>query len=337
MATKVLVTLEEFLARLDQAIGGISGDTSSSIAELEGRLDAVETKNTSQDSAISTAQSTASDAKTIALGRSRAISYESNAAANTALAAMSNTELKVGDNIYIGTVGVPDWYVAEVLSAKGSNTLPTSGSAFNDSYSIGYYKLYQLETEKVDLTNYVQKSEAIKSITYSSSTKRITITLANNTTSTIDLSTLASLTEVDTKITTAKAEVKPTQGSLASNILTVKNAAGTTLFTADLSGLSIPDADFEVKGKVRLIKQTDVSGGTLSPSMLESEDYKAISPKAIFTRADTKYATTDAFLELNSTVGGHTTRLNALENELIEVTVSDGLTTEGLVNLTIPD
>ena len=318
MATQILPSLNEVVKMIENAVSGISGDTTASIAELEQKITAVETKNTSQDTAISTAQTTANEAKTIALGRSRAISYADNSDANTAITAMSNTELRVGDNIYIGTVGVPDWYVAEVLSAKGGQTLPTSGTAFADSYSIGYYKLYQLETEKVDLTNYVQKSEAIKSITYSTTTKKITITLANNSTSTIDLSTLASLTEVDTKITAAKAEVKPTQGSLASNILTVKNAAGTTLFTADLSGLSIPNATASTAGKTKLYKSTDTVSN--SESKVVALDDGAISGKV----AALAFPTKTAFNTLNGTVNEHTSDINDIKNNTLTVRAEDG-------------
>lgn len=321
--TKIIWTGQETAAYVDDKISKISGDTSSSIGDLEGRVSAVESKNTTQDTNISNAQKRADDAYTLAQGRSRAIAYADNASANTALAAMNNSTLRVGDNIYIGSVGVPDWYIAEVLSSKGSDTLPTSGNAFNDTYSIGYYKLYQLETEKVDLTNYATKSEAIKSITQSGGV--ITITFANGTTTTVDLKTaFYTESEVDSKITSAKTEAKPTQATFSGNTLTVKNASGTTLFTVSLASLSISDATFSVKGKVNLIKQSDVTAGTISSSALDSEDTKTATPKAIITRTDAKYPTQSAFNSLNTTVANHSADINDIKNNTITVRFEDG-------------
>lgn len=57
---------------------------------------------------------------------------------------------KVGNNLYIVDVGVPDWWIAEVLDT------PDSETGF-------YYKIAQLETQKVDLTNIESDIDTLQS------------------------------------------------------------------------------------------------------------------------------------------------------------------------------
>lgn len=95
--------------------------------------------------AVSTAQSTADTAKSIAEGRAKAVSFATVAAMKTALAAASATEYKVGDNLFIVATDVPDYWVSKVNATQSGD--------------YGYYEVSELETQKVDLTDYQTKTD----------------------------------------------------------------------------------------------------------------------------------------------------------------------------------
>ena len=92
----------------------------------------------------------------IAKGRNQALAYNSYSEMITALNGMTKDELKRGQNIYIGTVGVPDLWVYGVETTKSTYTY-TNDTTFvnglnnNVTVQVGYYKLAQLETQKVDV------------------------------------------------------------------------------------------------------------------------------------------------------------------------------------------
>lgn len=83
----------------------------------------------------------AEKAQSIAKGRNQAHVFSTTEAMKTWLSDAENKgKYNVGDNLYIVEVDVPDWWISEVLSEVDAET----------GY---YYKIAQLETQKVDLTN----------------------------------------------------------------------------------------------------------------------------------------------------------------------------------------
>ena len=96
-------------------------------------------------------------ATNIAKGRNQALVYSTYADMVAALNTMQNDELKVGQNIYIGSVGVPDIWIYKV-SEDSTEYVYVSDEAIieavesNVSLQIGYYEIAFLETQKVDLT-----------------------------------------------------------------------------------------------------------------------------------------------------------------------------------------
>lgn len=120
---------------------------------------------------VSTAQQKADDAYALAEGRENATSYTNYQAMVAALNAESSAILKVGDNIYVETVGVPDLWVSDVLDSKVSYTY-TSDQAIVDALNnpsigyinIGWYRLSELETAKVDLSGYAKKTTTVTGI-----------------------------------------------------------------------------------------------------------------------------------------------------------------------------
>lgn len=98
------------------------------------------------------ANATADEAKAIAQGSQRAIGFATLQAAITALNGYSNTQLKVGDNVYIVETGVPDLWVAAVEQNSVAYNY-TTNDAFNDDLventlvQVGYYKFAYLESD----------------------------------------------------------------------------------------------------------------------------------------------------------------------------------------------
>lgn len=114
-----------------------------------------ETAENNANSAVDTANAanaTADEAKAIAQGSQRAIGFATLQAAITALNGYSNTQLKVGDNVYIVETGVPDLWVAAVEQNSVAYNY-TTNDAFNDDLventlvQVGYYKFAYLESD----------------------------------------------------------------------------------------------------------------------------------------------------------------------------------------------
>ena len=114
-----------------------------------------QTAETNANSAVdkaNAANATADEAKAIAQGSQRAIGFATLQAAITALNGYSNTQLKVGDNVYIVETGVPDLWVAAVEQNSVAYNY-TTNDAFNDDLvkntlvQVGYYKFAYLESD----------------------------------------------------------------------------------------------------------------------------------------------------------------------------------------------
>ena len=135
-----------------KATADASGNTITSTYATKSELSAVET--------------TANTAKSIAEGRARAASFQNYQAMVTALNAAASTEFKIGDNIYIQAKNVPDLWIYSVESTTSTYTYTTDDALVAAIQSagfiqIGFYKVAVLETEKVDLTNYVPATRTV--------------------------------------------------------------------------------------------------------------------------------------------------------------------------------
>lgn len=92
-------------------------------------------------------------------GANKAVSYGNYSTMITALNNLPKDAYKVGQNIMIVTLNVPDLWVSEVATStvgySCSNDAAFINSLKTDGYvQVGYYKLSMLETQKVDLTAY---------------------------------------------------------------------------------------------------------------------------------------------------------------------------------------
>lgn len=127
----------------------------SAVATANEAKTTAQTAENNANSAVDTANAanaTADEAKAIAQGSQRAIGFATLQAAITALNGYSNTQLKVGDNVYIVETGVPDLWVAAVEQNSVSYNY-TTNDAFNDDLventlvQVGYYKFAYLESD----------------------------------------------------------------------------------------------------------------------------------------------------------------------------------------------
>lgn len=136
-------SLEDSISSVNSNIGVLSNLTTTEKSNLVGAINEVDS---------------------IALGANQAVSYASISTMVTAFNALDDDVYRVGQNIYIVTTDVPDLWVSSIESTSSTYTYTTdsaftSALATNGYVQVGYYKLSALETQKVDLTNYYNKTE----------------------------------------------------------------------------------------------------------------------------------------------------------------------------------
>lgn len=100
----------------------------------------------------------------IAKGANQSLSYASYSAMITAFNALANNVYKAGQNVLIVTLEVPDLWISGIESTSSTYTYTTDEAfktalATNGYVQVGYYKLSALETQKVDLTDYVKNTD----------------------------------------------------------------------------------------------------------------------------------------------------------------------------------
>lgn len=109
---------------------------------------------------ISEADSKLSNVESIAKGAQQAVSFENYNSLINSFNTLSNDIYKIGQNILIVTLNVPDLWISEVLGESVTYTYTSDADLVdtinNNGYvQIGYYKLSALETGKVNIENMV--------------------------------------------------------------------------------------------------------------------------------------------------------------------------------------
>lgn len=116
-----------------------------------------------------TANNTANTAKSIAEGANQALSYANYQAMITAFNSLADDVYRIGQNVMIVTLNVPDLWISEIEQTSEAYTY-TTDEAFttllqtNGYVKVGYYRLSPLETQKVDLTDYYTKEDTVSKI-----------------------------------------------------------------------------------------------------------------------------------------------------------------------------
>lgn len=108
-----------------------------------------------------TVPSAINEVNSIAKGANQALSYSNYQAMITAFNNLANNVHNVGQNVMIITLNVPDLWISAIESTSQSYTYTTDEAfttelATNGYVQVGYYKLSALETQKVNLTDYVK-------------------------------------------------------------------------------------------------------------------------------------------------------------------------------------
>ena len=186
-------------------------------------------------------------------GKSQSKTYNNYQAFVTAVNAMNNTALKVGDNVFIVTQYVPDMWVSAVNSSSATYTY-TSDSAIvtalgsANGLTVGYYVFRELETEKVDLTAYQTKTD--NSLETTDKTVVGAINQVRGTANNALLKANTNISEIS-KIKDGTTKVKSAEhadtADSATSADTATNATNATNVTTNINGHAITDI-FETNG-----------------------------------------------------------------------------------------
>lgn len=135
--------------------------------DISGKQDIIDNTLTTNNKTVPTA---INEVNSIAKGANQALSYSNYQTMITAFNSQENNVYNVGQNVMIVTLEVPDLWISGIESTSSTYTYTTDSAfttelATNGYVQVGYYKLSALETQKVDLTNYVQFTD------YASTTK----------------------------------------------------------------------------------------------------------------------------------------------------------------------
>lgn len=220
-----IYSIAEIDAKLTKLKTDITGSgTGDTLSGLKAKIEQAQTDATNAGNAAAAAQDKANKAYTLAEGRSRSASYATIAAMQTALEGANNSQFRVGDNIFIEAVDVPDFWVSKVNTTKGTDKVPASGS-FNSTYNVGYYTISKLETQKVDLSSYALKSYVDTQIENNSSIQGIEFT--TNNTIKLKFKSGGANVSVETGVLTTtlakKADLDTFKNSTTSNFTSVNN------------------------------------------------------------------------------------------------------------------
>lgn len=186
-------------------------------------------------------------------GKSQSKTYNNYQAFVTAVNAMNNTALKVGDNVFIVTQGVPDMWVSAVNSSSATYTY-TSDSAIvtalrsANGLTVGYYVFRELETEKVDLTAYQTKTD-----NGLNTTSKTVVGAINEVKGTADSAlskantNATDITNIKNGTTKVKSAEHADTADSATSAGTATNATNATNVTTNINGHAITDI-FETDG-----------------------------------------------------------------------------------------
>ena len=156
---------------------------------------------------VSNAQGKAESAYAIAEGRQKAGVFKTVSDMTTVLKTASSTAYKVGDNLYIKDIDVPDYWISAVLETNIG--------------TYGYYEISRLETAKVDLTDYQTITDSAFSTTdktVSGAVNEVKATADSAKNSAIaNVSDIANINNGTTKVPKAAAADFATSSTTASN------------------------------------------------------------------------------------------------------------------------
>ena len=152
---------------LTKGSGGGGGTGTSNYNELANlpKVNNVTVKGNLTSTQLGLASQTELDeVRDIAEGAMRAVAFDDYEELVTTLNNTEATEYRTGENFFVRTLNVPDLWVYSVEQTSQPYTYTTDEQFLSDlratgAIIIGHYVLSELETQKVDLTDYVERTE----------------------------------------------------------------------------------------------------------------------------------------------------------------------------------
>ena len=147
------------IAKLSKAAVGLGNVDNTADAEknVKHATEAGKATNDSAGNKITDTYATKNELSEGLAGRATTKTYENYQAFVTAMGLLPKSELKVGDNIYIKTLNVPDMWVTAVNETSTAYTYTNDQAIINaldttSGLTVGYFSFSKLETEKVNLS-----------------------------------------------------------------------------------------------------------------------------------------------------------------------------------------
>lgn len=137
------------------------GTVITSHQDISGKQNVTDNTLTTTNKTVPTA---INEVNSIAKGANQALSYSNYQAMITAFNSLDDDVYNVGQNVMIVTLEVPDLWISGIESTSSTYIYTTDSAIVSDLQitgyiQVGYYKLSMLETQKVDLTNYVTNTD----------------------------------------------------------------------------------------------------------------------------------------------------------------------------------
>lgn len=154
------------IAKLSKAAVGLGNvdNTADADKNVKHATEAGKATNDSAGNKITDTYATKSELSEGLAGRATTKTYENYQAFVAAIGLLPKSDLKVGDNIYIKTLDVPDMWVTAVNETSTSYTYTNNQAIINaldttSGLTVGYFSFSKLETEKVNLSAYQTKTD----------------------------------------------------------------------------------------------------------------------------------------------------------------------------------
>ena len=260
-------------------------------------------------------------------GKSQSKTYTNYQAFVNAVNTMNNTALKVGDNVYIKKLDVPDMWVTAVNATSASYTYTNDQAIINaldttNGLAVGYFSFSKLETEKVDLSSYQTKTDDTLETTSKTvvgainEVKNTADSAASKaTTNATDIANIKNGTN-GTKVKYAEHADTADSATNASSADTAKRTKDGLAFYVEGNTSSTPDYFFDGNGEARVYSSSDIAfvsyKYTNTLQLRISDDFK-VGTSRIENGAvtDDKLATVSGLTDVNPTAQYSAVKVNA--------------------------
>ena len=154
------------IAKLSKDAVGLGNvdNTADADKNVKHATEADKATNDSAGNKITDTYATKNELREGLAGKSTTKTYDNYQAFVTAMGLLPKSELKVGDNVYIKKLDVPDMWVTAVNETSTAYTYTNDQAIINAldtaaGLNVGYFTFSKLETEKVDLLEYQKKTD----------------------------------------------------------------------------------------------------------------------------------------------------------------------------------